>query len=108
MNDLSLIIYEPKGSMWIELVRGGPMTVETYTEYNIQSSDHSPLNVKTTRQWTWQAGWRNWIGRSLLMAAAWVLSSTKGEERLIVRTSTPPSHYGCWCNSSLKEVIADA
>lgn len=108
MNDLSLTICETKGSTWIELVRGGPMTVETYTEYNIQSSDHSPLNVKTIKRWNWQAGWQNWIGRSLLMAAAWVLSSTRNEETRQVRTSTPPSHYGCWCNSSQKRDTADA
>lgn len=108
MNDLSLAICERKGTTWIELVRGGLMTVEMYTEYSIQSSDHSPLNVKTTKRWTWQAGWQNWIGRLLLMAAAWVLSSTRDEETRVVRTSTPPSHSGCWCNFSLRRDTADA
>ena len=108
MNDLSLLISENKGSTSIELVPGGLMTVETFMEWNIQSSDGSPLNVKTIKQWTWQAGWQNWLGRLLLTAAVWVLSSTRDEEKRVVRTSTPPSHSGCWCNSSLKRDTADA
>jgi hypothetical protein len=44
----------------------------------------------------------------LLMAAAWVLSSTRDEETRVVRTSTPPSHSGCWCNFSLRRDTANA
>ena len=102
MSDLSCHICVDKGSTRIELVRGGLMTVETSTEYNIQSSDGSRLSVRTTKQWTWQAGWQNWLGRLLLTAAAWVLSSTRNEERRVVKTSTQLSHFGCWCNSSQK------
>lgn len=108
MKDLSLVIYEPKVTTWIELVPGGLMTVETFTEWNIRSSGHSPLSVKTIKRWTWRAGWQNLIGKWMLMAAVWVLSSTRNEETRVVRTSTPHSHYGCWCNSSLKPDTADA
>lgn len=108
MNDLSLLILESKGSTSIELVRGGLMTVETYTEWNIQSSDDSLLNVRTTKLWTWAGGWQNWLGRSLLTAAAWVLSSTRDAETIAVKTNTQPSHSGCWCNSSPKRGTADA
>lgn len=107
MSDLSFHISGNRGSTWIELVQGGLMTVETYTEYNIQSSDDSLLNVRTTKQWNYQGGWQNWIGRSLLTVAAWVLSSTRNEERVVVKTSTQPSHSGCWCNFSQKRDTND-
>ena len=108
MNVLSCNIYETKGSTWIELERGGPMTVETCTESNIQSSDGSPLNVKTTRRWTYQAGLRSWIVRSLLTVVGLALLSTRNEDKLVVKTNTRHSHSGCWCNSSGKRGTADA
>jgi hypothetical protein len=108
MNVLSCNIYDSKGSTWIELERGGPMTVETYTESNILSSEGSRLNVKTTKRWTYRAGLRSWIVRSLLTVVASALSSTRNEEKLVVKTSTQPSHSGCCCNSSPKPDTVNA
>lgn len=90
-------------SLLIALEPDGQMIVEMSTAFYTQHSGHSLSNVKTTRQWLCRGGWMNWIGRSLLTVAVWVLLSTKDEDTRTLKINTPRSHSGCWCNSSKKQ-----
>lgn len=103
MNVSSSRVLGRGDSLLIGLGQDGKMIVETSTAFYIHHSVHSLSNAKTTRRWRCRGGWMNWIGRSLLTVAVWVLLSTKDEDTQTLKINTPHSHSECWCNSSKQQ-----
>lgn len=88
-------------------VPDGLMTGETYTVSITLSSETSQSNVKTRKQWTSRDGSENWSVSEWQTVEDLALSSIKKEEQRKEKSSTPPSHFGCWCNSSKKRDTND-
>lgn len=108
MSELSSTTCVTKGSAWIAREPDGSMIVGTFTDYRIPMDDHSLSNVRITRRWTLQDGLTNWIGNALLRVLIWVASSTNGEVKSAVLTSTPRSRSGCSSNCCAEPVSSNA
>lgn len=107
MNDPLSRFFVNGVTLSIERGPDGLMTVAMSTGYIIHDSDHSQSSAKITERWHSPRGWANSLGKWLLTAALWVLSSTSEKEWPTQMSSTPHSHSGCWCNSSRKQATND-
>lgn len=108
MKDSSSTISVTKGSAWIAREPDGRMTVGTFTDYRVPIIGPLYSNVRTTKRWTLQGGWPNWIGNVLLRGLIWVASSTSGEVRSAVLSSTQHSPSDCLCGCLNKPDTANA
>lgn len=88
-------------------VPDGWTTGETFTVSITLSSGTSPSNAKTRKQWTSRDGSKSWSESERQMVEDLALLSTRNEAAQKRKSSTPRSHYGCWCNFSFKEATDD-
>lgn len=107
MNDLLSAISTNAALELKELVRGGQMTVETYTELVTLAVSHSRLSARTTSASTSLDGSGNSKRRLVTQREFLGYSYTSAGEHRIPQSSTPHSHSGCWCNYSKKPVTSE-
>ena len=97
MNDPSWTISEDTAFELIGLAQAGAMTEETYMELRDLLG-----NVKITKPSTSPAGSANSLSSAPMQEHRLEQWFINGEAQRTEGSSTPRSHFGCWCNSSKK------
>lgn len=103
MSDPSLNISEDTALELIGLAQAGAMTEETYTELRALLG-----SAKITKHSTSQDGSANSSSSATTREHRLEQWFINGEAQRMEGSSTPRSHFGCWCNSSKKRGTSNA